>query len=249
MFTNLEACCFFPSTLNMWPRICLDSRAVRFGRKLLSLALIFNSLLSITYAIGLLTGYHVYGWSLYLPFLVDGAFFWVLIIASIVNIFPSATIGQVKIGRLWFHHYIYGFFVSVLAAVFAIVFTSVPFLLLFTITTTDPTVSVCRFFILGGLTLVLDDLPDLSKDLAKFLSLLKFKVYQRRNMLHLFQYFLGLLCFYLFAAVLCYVIQTPQEATPANIILSGTLLVTWLVSFSVAIKKMWLHIKTEKPSF
>jgi len=222
---------------------------VRFGRKFLSLALIFNSLLSITYAVGLLTGYHVYGWSLYLPFLVDGAFFWVLIIASIVNIFPSATIGQVKIGRLWFHHYIYGLFVSVLAAVFAIVFTSVPFLRLFTITTTDPAVGVCRFFILGGLTLVLDDLPDLSKGLAKFLSLMKFKVYQRRNMMHLFQYVLGLLCFYLFASVLCYVIQTPQEATPANIILSGTLLVTWLVSFGVAGKKMWLHITAENTSF
>jgi hypothetical protein len=177
--------------------------------------------------------------------LVDGALFWVLIIASIVNIFPSATIGQVKIGRLWFHHYIYGLFVLGMAAVFAIVFTSVPILRLFTITTTDPAIGACRFFILGGLTLVLDDLPDLSKGLATFLSLLKLKVYQHRNIMHLFQYVLGLLCFYLFAVVLIYVVQTPKEATPANIILSGTLFVTWFFSFVVAGKKMWLNISTE----
>lgn len=227
----------------------LVSRAVRFGRKFVSLALIFNSLLSIAYAVGLLTGYHVYGWKLYPPYLVDGAFFWVLIIASIVNIFPSATIGQVKIGRLWFHHYVYGFFVSGLSAISVLVFTSVPLLNLFTITTNNPIVNVCRFFFLGGITLVLDDLPDLSKGLENFLSLLKSKAYQQRNIIHLFQYAVGLLCFYLFAAVLCYITQRPQEATLANIILTATLLVTWLVSFGAAVKKVWLHITAENASF
>jgi hypothetical protein len=118
--------------------------------------MIFNSLLSIAYAVGLLTGYYVEGWTLYPPFLIDGAFFWVLIVTSIINIFPSATIGQVKIGRLWFHHYVYGLLVSTLATFFLMIFTSVPLLYLFTITTTNPTVNVGRFFILGGLTLVLE---------------------------------------------------------------------------------------------
>ena len=226
----------------------LGSRTLRFGRKFLSLALIFNSLLSMVYAVGLLTGYHMYGWTLYPPYLFNGVFFWVLIIASIVNIFPAATIGQVKIGRLWFHHYVYGLFVSGVSAISVLIFTSVPLLHLFTITTNNPTVNVCRFFLLGGLTLVLDDLPDLSKRLDNFLSLLKSKAYQHRNIIHLFQYVVGVVCFYLFAAVLCYITQRPQEATSANIILSATLLVTWLVSFSNAVKKVWLHITAEHNS-
>lgn len=208
--------------------------------------MIFNSLLSIVYAAGLLTGYYVDSWRLYPPFLIDGAFFWVLIATSILNIYPSAKVGQVKIGRLWFHHYVYGLFVSGLAAIFIIIFTSVPLLHLFITTTTNPEVNVGRFFLLGGLTLVLDDLRDVSEKHRSFLVLLKLRVHQRRKVVHLVQYVMSFLSLYLFAAVLLSVIQKPQEATPANIIFLGTLFFTCFISFGISKMKMWLQITPEQ---
>ena len=143
------------------------SRLAVYGKKLLSLSLIFNSLLSIVYAAGLLTGYYVDGWTLYVPYLVNGALFWMLILASIINIFPSATIGQVRTGRLWFHHYVYGFLVSALAIAFLVTLAPISLFSLFTTNTTNTTVNIGRFFVLGGLTLILDDLPDVSNGLRR----------------------------------------------------------------------------------
>jgi hypothetical protein len=214
-----------------------------YARKLLSLSLIFNSLLSIVYATGLLTGYYVDRWTLYVPYLVDGALFWVLILASIINIFPSATVGQVRTGRLWFHHYIYGFLVSALALVFLIILAPISIFSLFTANTTNVTVGVGRFFVLGGLTLVVDDLPDVSDRLRRALRFLKLKVYRGRRLMHIAQYIMGCLSIYLFAAVVLYIGRNPQNATLANSVLSANILITSLISFAVAKRKMWLQIK------
>ena len=224
----------------------LTGRIAIYGKKLLSLFLIFNSLVSIAYAVGLLGGYYGNGWKLYLPYLVDGAFFWMLIVVSILNIFPSAIVGQVKTGRLWFHHYVYGFLVSTIAIIFLIAFSPIPLYVIFTVNTTNMTVNVGRFFLLGGLTLVLDDLVDISKDLRRAFCHLKLKVYKYRKMMHVVQCLMCCFSFYMFAAVILYITQNLHMATPANFILSATLFVTSLISFSAAKRKIWLQIVREK---
>jgi len=220
----------------------LVNRLAVYGKKLLGLSLIFNSLLSIFYAAGLLEGYYLHGWSLYVPYLVDGALFWVLVLAAIINIFPSAIVGRVRTGRLWFHHYVYGFFVSALAIAYLFVLAPISLFSPFTSDTMNVTVDVGRFFVLGGATLVLDDLPDVSGWLRHALCFLKLQVYRGRKIMHGIQYIMGCLSVYIFTAVTLNITENPQNATPANVILSATLFVTSISSFAVAKRKMWLQI-------
>lgn len=224
----------------------MANRAVVYGKKLLSLAMIFNSLLSIVYAVGLLAGYYTYGWTLYAPYLIDGALFWPLILASIMNIFPSATLGKVKTGRLWFHHYVYGFLVSMFAIAFLILVSPTSLISVFTANTTNISVNVGRFFVLGGLTLILDDLLDVPCGLKRALYFLKSKAYQGRKIMHLIQYTMSCISIYLFMAVVFHIAHNPQSATVANLILSATLLATSLISFGIAKAKMWLQITVPK---
>jgi hypothetical protein len=226
--------------------IKLNGRLTVYGKKLLSLTLIFNSLLSIAYAVGLLAGYYGDGWKLYMPYLVDGALFWIVILVSILNMFPSVLVGQVKTGRLWFHHYVYGFFVLTIAIIFLIAFSPIPLYVIFTVNTTNMTVHVGRFFLLGGLTLVLDDLVDVSKSLRRAFCHLKQKVYKYRKIMHVVQWVVSFFSFYIFAAVFLCITQNFHMSTPANFILSATLLVTSLISFLAAKRKIWLQIACEK---
>lgn len=222
------------------------NRFAVYGKKILGLSLIFNSLLSIIYAIGLLAGFYAEGWALFEPYLIEGALFWMLIFVSIINIFPATVIGQVRTGRLWFHHYVYGFLVFVIAILFLILLAPIPLFNIFTANTTNITVVVGRFFVLGGLTLILDDLPDVSKRLRRVLEFLKIKANQGRRIMHLIQYTLSCLSIYLFLAILMYITQNPESVTIANMILCGTVLVTSLMSFAVARRKIWLRIAIQK---
>ena len=66
---------------------------------------------------GILYGfYHAWPWwKPYSPYLISGNLFLLVAAAAVINIFPSARIGRaLHTGRLWFHHYVYGFFVLVI---------------------------------------------------------------------------------------------------------------------------------------
>jgi hypothetical protein len=216
-----------------------------YGKKLFSLTLIFVSLMGIVYAVGLLTGFYVLHWNLYTPYLINGSLFWFLIIASIINIFPATIVGRVKTGRLWFHHYVYGFAVLVPSAVSLLIFTNVSLMSLF-MGDMNVTANVERFFALGGLTLVLDDLPDVSKATRLTLSFMKSKAYQIRQMIHWVQFLMGIASFYIFLCVCASVAVNPNWVTLANFILIGTLLVTSLTSFASVKRRIWLKIAPEK---
>jgi hypothetical protein len=226
----------------------MASLAVSFGKKFLSLALIFNSLLSMVCAIGILSGYYAAQphWKLYQPYLIDGSLFWAIILASIINIFPVTTIGHVDTPRLWFHHYVYGFVVLILSVVFLMMFTSIPLVTLFTANITDVTINIGRFFILGGLTLVIDDFPDISKRVRFTLSLMKAKVYRRRRLFQVIQGLMAFVSLYFFLCVSVWFTQNPQGVTLANLILFGTLLVTTITAFGILNRKVWLKITPEK---
>jgi hypothetical protein len=213
-----------------------------YGKKLFSLTLIFNSLLCISYAIGLLAGFYVNHWILYSPFLLDGNLFWLVILTSVVNIFPAAYIGKVKTGRLWFHHYVYGFLVWFGSASLLMVFTSVSLFSLFTANITDLAINVGRFFILGGMVLVLDDLPDVSRVTASALSWLKMKAYQGRRLVHAVQFLMGFVSLYFSLVVSAWIVVNPEGATVANLIFVATLLVASLTSFMSVKRKIWLRI-------
>jgi len=217
-----------------------------YGRKLFSLVLTFNCLLCIVYAIGLLAGFYEANWKLYPPYLVDGSLFWMIILASIVNIFPAMSVGRMKTGRLWFHHYVYGFVVLVLSAIMLKMSTSVPLVSLFTARNASLATNVGRFFVLGGLTLILDDFADISERLRSVLSVLKSKAYQARKIIHATQCLTGLLSFYIFVCVSLYIALNPARASLGNFILAGTLFVTSLTSFGGLKRKIWLNITPEK---
>jgi uncharacterized membrane protein len=219
-----------------------------YGKKLFSLALIFNSLLTIVYAMGLLAGFYTLfpQWKPYPPYILDGSLFWILILAAIINIFPCVNIGKVETGRLWFHHYVYGFIVLGVAATLTAIWFPASMPSLFTANTTNPGINVGRFFILGGLTLIVDDLPDVSKKLKSGLCFLKAKAHQNGRAFHAIQSLMGFAVLYFFLAISIYVPQHPSEITLANVILLDTLLVTTLTSFANAIRKVWLNIKLEK---
>jgi hypothetical protein len=194
------------------------------------------------YCIGLLAGYYEEGWKLFEPYLVEGSLLWILVLVSIINIFPAAVVGQVRTGRLWFHHYVYGFIVLALSILFLVLRAPIPLYNILTANTANMTVVVGRFFMLGGLTLILDDLPDVSSKLRRVLRSLKVKVNQGRRIMHLIQCSLSCLSIYLFISISLYLVQDPPSLTLANLILCGTVLVTSLMSFTVAKRRMWLKI-------
>ena len=213
-------------------------------KKIFSLALVFNSLITLACVAGILFGFYLAFpyWQPFSPYLVDGNLFWLIIVAALLNIFPSASIGRtLHTGRFLFHHYVYGFFVLLSSSVFVVVFTSVSLLSLFLVTTSNLAVNVGRFFVLAGLTLLLDDLPDVSKRTESCLNWLKSKAYQGRKVIHALQFLTGLVSFYLFLAITIWTTQNPERAF-SNSFLIVTLLITSLTSFAYVKRKDWLKI-------
>ena len=135
--------------------------------------------------------------------------------------------------------------VAAIAAASLLIFTTVPLLDLFTKNITDVNINIGRFFILGGLTLVLDDLPDVSKKLEFALKWMKTKAGEKRGTIHKIQILTGLVALYFFLSISIYLTQKPAEATLANFILIAAMLVTSLTSFASAKRKIWLNITTE----
>jgi hypothetical protein len=216
-----------------------------YGRKIFSVTLIFNALLTISCAAGLLWGFYMENWTIYAPFLINGNLIWIGVAAAVVNIFPAASVGKVHTGRLWFHHYVYGFFVLTVSSAWIVLFTSVSLLTMFFVNTTNVAVNAGRFFFLGGLTLVLDDLPDVHKVTFRGLRWLKTKAHQARSLLHTAQLVLGFATLYVFMTVSLSIVADPQWMTLANFIQMGTLLVTAFTSLASVKRKTWHNLNSE----
>ena len=136
------------------------------AKKVFSLTLILNALITITTLgrnpLRLLLSWP--WWKPYFPDLISGNIFLIAAIAALINIFPSASIGRaLHTGRFLFHHYVYGFFVLFTSAIYVVAFTSVSLVMLFLVNSASLAVNTGRFFVLTGLTLVLDDLQTFQK--------------------------------------------------------------------------------------
>ncbi|MBS7615184.1 hypothetical protein KEJ18_05580 [Candidatus Bathyarchaeota archaeon] len=164
----------------------------KLGKKTLSLALIFNSLISLTFVISNLVSSYlsINGEQQYWSFLIGNSVFLFVFIASILNILPAKILGKVELGRIWFHHYVYGFLASSVSFTL-MAFFAPTYVLVFLIP------SLCfqatglqmfliysaLFFVYGGLTLVIDDIRDVSERLDKILDKLKIRAYKSSKIL------------------------------------------------------------------
>jgi hypothetical protein len=213
-------------------------------KKIFSLSLILNSLITLAAIAQIMFNfYHSFPyWQPYSPYLINGSVFFLVIIAALLNIYPSASIGRtLHTGRLLFHHYVYGFLVLLFSSFFVIAFTSVSMLSLFLVYNESVMVNAGKFLFLGGLTLLLDDLPDVSKRIDSTLTSLKFKAYQGRKIIHIFQLVTGIVSFYVSIAVGFWAIQHPEIAFAA-FFTSGTFLITSLTSLVFVKRKAWLKV-------
>jgi hypothetical protein len=218
-------------------------------KKTFSIALIFNSLITIATVAGIIFGYYMAYpyWQPYAPFLLSGNIFWLALAAGIINIFPGAAIGRaLHTGRFLFHHYVYGFFVLASSSAFVMVFTPIPLLNLFLVDSNSVAVNAGRVFFLAGLAMFLDDLPDVSKRMELGLNWLKAKAYRVRKTLHALQLITGVMSLYCCLCILLHTISTWERALP-NTFVIGSLLVTSITSFACVKRKTWLNITPPTP--
>ena len=218
-------------------------------KKIFSVSLVFNALVSISCAAGILAGFYwrYHDWHPFAPYLVSASVFLVLIVAAIVNIFPSAGLGRsLHTGRLFFHHYFYGFLVLFFSAVYVTVFTPVSLISIFFINNTNVSVNVGRVFLLGGSALVLDDLPDVHGKIESSLNWLKAKAGQGGKFLSIVQLITGTVTFYLFIAISLSMAQDPQYITVANLIVLGSVFITSVASFIFVRRRVWLKIHVKR---
>jgi hypothetical protein len=220
-------------------------------KKTFSIALIFNALITIASISGIIYAF-VWAspsWKPYSPFLINGNFFWIAMAAGLINIFPSAAIGRsLHTGRFLFHHYVYGAFVVASSSAFVIWFTpQVPLLSLFLVDTPDFSVNASRVFLLAGLALFLDDLPDVSLRIEHSLNWIKCRACQAKRLLHYAQIITGSVSIYCAVAILFSTIyQDPARALP-NSFAIVTLFLTGITSFALAKRGAWLKITPPGP--
>jgi hypothetical protein len=219
-------------------------------KKIFSVSLVFNALLTITFATNILSTFywHSINWHPFSPYLINGNLFWIAIVAAVINIFPSASLGRsLHTGRFLFHHYIYGFIVLACALAYVILFSPVGLSELFFVFDQRVEVNIGRFFVLGGLALILDDLPDVSTRIESALNRLKFKVGEINKVVSILHVVCGTVSLYIFAAIALSMTTTPQEVTLANILCAGTIFITGVTSFIFVKRGIWQKINHQKP--
>jgi len=217
-------------------------------KKIFSIALIFNALISVACVAGILYGFYMSrSWQPYAPFLIDGNLFWLALSAGLINVFPSAAIGRsLHTGRFMFHHYVYGFFVLAFSSAFVMFFTQIPLQLLFFVDNSTVAVNAGRFFFLAGLALLLDDLPDVSKYMESGLNWIKCKACNVRRTLHVAQLVTGVFALYCSLSILFSTLQYSARALPNSFVIVS-LFITSLTSFVFVKRKEWLNITPPEP--
>ncbi len=211
-------------------------------KKIFSVSLVFNALLTVACLVGILSGYYWYyhDWEPFTPCLLSGHLLWIAIATAVANIFPSAAIGRsLHTGRLLFHHYLYGLIVLACAVAYVVFFVPVPLLNLFFVDSTTVAVNLGRFFILAGLALVLDDLTDVSTYVESALGSLKVKVGQNGSFISALQLACGAVSLYIFAAIILSMYFRTEWVTLSNSIVAASVLITAIASLVFVKSKFW----------
>jgi hypothetical protein len=210
-----------------------------YCRKMVSWVLTFNCLLCILLAVGFLVMFYAAHWRLYEPFLLSANLLWAPVLASVLNFFPVASFGQVKVRRLGVHHFVYGFVIVVAA----FVLMSVSILSLFVVNIRDVRFNVGRVFVLVGLTLIVDDFADISVWTRLGLRFLRSKVFCLRRGVHAVQGLLSLVTLGVFVCVLVWLVENPRGLNLANFVFEGSMLVSGLTGVLSVGERVWLRIR------
>lgn len=174
----------------------LDIR-VALGRKILCLAVIFNSILSMLFAGNILYVFYITGskWRHYWPYLLDESLLWFTVIASFLNIIAAKILGNVDLKRIKFHHYFYGFIAIIVSFIFMVMFAPAYLSTLLMPTSISDAygsasilISAAFFSVYGGMTLIIDDIQDLSLRLGRALNALKRKLHRFRRPLEMLHF-------------------------------------------------------------
>jgi MFS family permease len=226
----------------------------RLGRKTLSLALIFNSMISLASIVNILVGSYInaYSWQLYSVYLVNGSLFLFAIATAVLNIVPAKFIGKVHLKRILFHHYVYGFLASsislMLMAIFAPAYVLVFLMPSLGFQTTGMqmiTIYSCLFFVYGGLTLMIDDIQDVSMRLDKTLDRLKIWAIKSSKTLQKVHFISSLATVYIatYICALCLenvaTIETGSPWFVSNMILAASLFITGFWGLKAVKAKYW----------
>ncbi|MCL4429632.1 MAG: hypothetical protein M1167_02655, partial [Chloroflexi bacterium] len=129
---------------------------------------------------------------------------------------------------------------------FVTVFTPIPVPSLFFVESNSVAVNAGRVFELAGLTLLLDDLPDVNKRIERGLNWIKSKAYQARKSLHVAQFILGGFALYCGISILLDTIGDSSRALPNSFAIIS-LLLTGITSFACVKRKAWLNINPPTP--
>jgi hypothetical protein len=192
-------------------------------------------------AIGLLTGFYAAHWKIYQPFLLNANLLWAIILVSIMNFFPTANFGHVKVPRLRFHHFVYGLAILAASSTF-IMLMSFSLISLFALNIPNVNFNAGRVFMLVGLTLIIDDFADISNITTKGLRFVKSKTYQKRRIIHAAQCILGCITFFVFLCIALWLVRNPGGLNPKNLVMDSSLLATSLTAFGSVHKKIWLKL-------
>jgi hypothetical protein len=221
-------------------------RAWVIAKKLFSIGLVFNALLTIACALSVLSGAYWYlaGWKPFEHYLIDGGIFWFAIVAAVLNLYPSAMLGRkLHTGRFLFHHYFYGLLIMIVAAVYVTFFTSASLFTIFLVFNESVNVNIGKFFLLAGFALLLDDLPDTSMRIEGHLNLIKGKVRKIPRLIEAVQAIAGVVSLYLCASILWGIINVPEWVTLANFITSFSTFITAVTSFVFLKRRFWHNIE------
>jgi hypothetical protein len=225
-------------------------RAWTISKKIFSLTLVFNALLTIACAISVLSSAYWYstGWKPFEHYLIDGGVFWFAIVAAIINLYPSTMLGRkLHTGRFLFHHYFYGFLIMVAAAVYVTFFTPASLFTIFLVFNESFNVNLGKFFLLAGFALLLDDLPDASTRIERHLNLMKDKVSQIPRFIEVVQAIASVGSLYLCMSIFWGIINVPGWVILANFITSFSILITAVTSFVFLKRRFWHNMEPNDP--
>ncbi|MEM2341698.1 MAG: hypothetical protein QXX94_03615 [Candidatus Bathyarchaeia archaeon] len=215
---------------------------VALGKKAIGLTLIYNSIVSLLSSISILCGAYM-GFSagfISSPYSISSLPFLFVVLTSMLNIVPAKIIGKVNLRRILFHHYVYG----ILSIVVYFAFTILPFL-------TNKFIpsgyqAYLSLLLYWGLTLMIDDLADISPRIAHFLDRVKRKVKEMGESIQNVHLISNFISSYAVIQVLLWSFKegfllsyNPFLGT-LHILLIANLLITALYGLKIYKEKIWL---------
>jgi len=164
----------------------LNNPIIILTKKIVCLAIIFNSIIGVLLVADVLYLSYVKNIALhpFCSYLLENNLFLFIVIASALNIVAAKSLGNVNLRRIKFHHYFYGFVTSISSFVFVALFAPtylfallmVPILIPAEYGSSAAPISAAFLLVYGGMTLIIDDIQDMSLRLADLASTLKRKI-------------------------------------------------------------------------